>query len=49
MSDMISFTSWIFNNLPDFLLSEPIKYITGLMISTFIVKLIFTLMGVERR
>lgn len=48
MSDMISFSSWFFSNLPDFLLSEPIKYFTGLIITFFIVKLILTLTGVER-
>lgn len=49
MSDMISFSSWFFSNLPSFLLSDPIKYFTGLIITFFVVKVIFALMGVERR
>lgn len=49
MQDMISFSSWIFNNLPNFLLSEPIKYFTGLIITMFVVKVIFALIGIERR
>lgn len=49
MSDMINFSSWIFQNLPDFLLSEPIKYFTGLIITFFVIKVIFALIGFERR
>lgn len=49
MADMISFSSWFFSNLPDFLLSEPIKYFTGLIITFFVVKVIISLMGIERR
>lgn len=48
MADMINFSSWIFSELPDFLLSDPIKYFTGLMITTFIVKVIISLINIER-
>lgn len=49
MSDMVSFSSWFFTNLPDFLLSEPIKYFVGLVISAFIIKLILSLCGLSER
>lgn len=48
MSDMVNFSSWFFSALPDFLLSEPIKYFTGLIITFFIVKVILRLCGLER-
>lgn len=48
MNNMIQFCSWFFTNLASFLLSEPIMYFTGLIITVFIVKVILSLINIER-
>lgn len=42
MSAMQSFWQWWFEELPAFLMSEPIKYIFGLCIFTFILKIVLS-------
>lgn len=42
MSAMQAFWEWWFVQLPSFLMSEPIKYIFGLCILMFIVKIILS-------
>lgn len=49
MASMQSFTLWFLNQLPAFLLSEPISYFTGLIILGFIIKVILTLCGLSER
>lgn len=48
MTAMKNFTLWFIDNLPDFLLSEPIIYFVGLFILAFIVRIILRLCGIER-
>ena len=40
MIAMQNFTLWFIQNIPAFLLSEPIKYLWGLMLLGYIFKLI---------
>ena len=42
MEAMKDFCLWWFGNLPDFLLSDPIKYFIGLLLMCFILKIIFS-------
>lgn len=46
MSDMISFVSWFFSNLPTFLMSQPINWITGLLLIGLVIKIFSNLKGV---
>lgn len=36
MQSMIDFTSWFLTNLPAFFMSEPIRYIWGLILTAYI-------------
>lgn len=47
MADMQQFSLWFIQNIPVFLSAQPIIYIVGLVITTFIVKL-FLIMGGKR-
>ena len=40
MAAMQSFTLWFIQNLPTFFMSEPIKYLWGLLLLGYIIKLI---------
>ena len=48
MNAMKEFTLWFFDNLPDFLLAEPIVYFVGLFILAFVIKIVLTLCGVGK-
>lgn len=41
MDNMVRFVSWFLENLPVFLLSEPIIYFVGLGILGFVVSLVY--------
>lgn len=43
MQAMQTFTMWLLDNIPDFLMSEPIIYIFGAIILSFVVSIIFRL------
>lgn len=43
MAAMQSFTLWFLEELPDFLWSEPIRYLWGLMLLGYIFKIILSL------
>lgn len=49
MSAMQQFTLWFLNQLPAFLLAEPVSYFVGLIILGFIVKVILTICGLSER
>lgn len=51
MTDIKNFFLWFIDNLPDFLMSDPIKYFVGIFIAGMIIKLILDLCGIrsERR
>lgn len=51
MTNIKSFFLWFLDNLPDFLMSEPICYFVGIFIAGMIINLILTLCGIksERR
>lgn len=40
MSDVQDFTLWLIQNVPDFLMSDPIKYVWGFILSAYILKVI---------
>lgn len=42
MSAMQDFTIWLLDNLPDFLMSEPIIYLWGIMLFAYLVKLLLS-------
>lgn len=48
MTAMKNFTLWLLDNIPDFLMSEPIVYFVGIFILAFIVKILLTLFGVGK-
>lgn len=43
MQSMIGFCSWIFNNLPYFLFTEPVNYLFGLVLLSYVLKIFFNL------
>lgn len=49
MSAMMSFVTWFIDQLPSFLLAEPISAFTGIAVSCFVVQLISRLISVGRR
>lgn len=51
MTQIKTFFLWFIDNLPTFLMSEPIKYFVGIFIAGMIIKMILTLCGIksERR
>lgn len=48
MANMKSFILWFLNNLPDFLLSEPIVYIFGFVILAFVIRIIIFLTNIHK-
>lgn len=49
MQSMQQFTLWFINNIPTFLLSEPIVYLVGLAILAIIIKVILSILGLSER
>lgn len=49
MASMQQFTIWFLDNIPDFLLSEPICYFVGIVILGFIIKCVLTICGLSER
>lgn len=49
MANMKDFTLWFIDKLPDFLLSEPICYLVGIVILGFIIKCILVICGLSER
>ncbi len=43
MQDMITFNTWFLQNMPQFLLSDPVKYFVGLIILAYCLKIILSL------
>lgn len=43
MAEMKAFTLWFLDTIPDFLMSDPIKYLWGLALLGYILKLILNL------
>ena len=43
MQDMISFNTWFLQNMPGFLLSDPVKYLFGLIILAYCIKILMNL------
>lgn len=43
LETMKSFTIWVINQIPNFLMSEPIIYFVSIIILFWLVKLIFSL------
>lgn len=43
MNDMIAFNTWYLQNMPSFLLSDPVKYLFGLVILAYCLKILFNL------
>lgn len=43
MAAMKDFTMWLLDNIPDFLMSEPIIYLFGCILLSFVVSIIFRL------
>ena len=43
MQAMMTFTTWFLNQLPDFLLSEPIVYFIAIIILIWLLKIIFSI------
>lgn len=43
MQSMITFSTWFLTNLPAFFLSEPIRYIWGLVLTAYIFKTFLSL------
>lgn len=49
MQNMQQFSLWFLNNIPSFLLAEPICYFVGIAILAFIIKCILSLCGLSER
>ena len=49
MQAMQTFTMWLINNLPTFLMSEPIIYFVGLGVLALLVRMISSLFFLGRR
>lgn len=43
MNEMIEFNEWFLQNMPNFLLSEPVKYMFGLVLLAYCLKIILSL------
>lgn len=48
MADMISFCESILSMIPDFLMSEPIKYVTGLIVLSYVIRLFFMIRDINK-
>lgn len=48
MIAMKDFTMWLLDNIPDFLMSEPIIYIFGAILLSFVISIIFRLCGMNK-
>lgn len=48
MTSMQNFVMWFFNNLPDFLLSDPIKYFLGFWFAGCTVLLIKQILNISK-
>lgn len=46
MAEMMDFVSWIFSELPDFLLSPPISAFVGLVLLFFVIMCLRALMKI---
>lgn len=49
MTNIKNFFLWFLDNLPDFLMSEPICYFVGLIIGALVINLILTICGIKER
>lgn len=49
MASMQSFTLWLLNNIPSFLMSEPIIYFVGIAILAIIIKTVLSILGFTER
>lgn len=47
MANAKEFALWFLDNLPDFLMSEPIVYIVGLFVLAVVIKFIIQLMHLK--
>lgn len=45
MNAMKEFTMWLLDNIPEFFMSEPIIYLFGAILLSFVVSIIFRLYG----
>lgn len=45
MSQIIAFFQWFFDNLPDFFMSDPIKYLLGFFFLGAAIRLVVKLFG----
>lgn len=43
MQSMISFSTWFLSELPAFFMSEPIRYIWGLILTAYIFRILISL------
>lgn len=43
MQDMMNFNIWIIQNVPTFLMEEPIIYFVGVIILSYLIKIIVSL------
>lgn len=43
MADVKDFTLWLLQNIPDFLMSDPVKYVWGFILSAYILRMILSL------
>lgn len=43
MQDMITFSTTVFESLTQFLLAEPISYLFGLIVVSYMIKVIFSI------
>ena len=49
MTAITNFFLWFIDNLPDFLMAEPIKYFVGIFIAGMIIKMILSICGLSER
>ena len=49
MQAMINFSTWLINNIPTFLMSEPVIYFVAIAIVSILIKMISALFITERR
>ena len=49
MTDIKNFFLWFIDHLPDFLMSEPIKYFVGIIIAGLLIKIILSICGLTER
>lgn len=47
MENAKAFAMWFFQNLPTFLMSEPINYIVGLFVLAVVIKFLYRLMHIN--